>query len=182
MSGTPSPLPGSTAFGVLEQRAGVLGAPLWRFDAEGRLAGAPSGPASLMPLAEWADVSRRIDELARGLAFGVRHRLFEAVPGVWIASLAERVGPERGGTRRGGVVLAMIAGQRIRGAAGAGGLGLDWAAAEPFLRKDKAAVEQTAEVLRWTWQDATREELARRTLDQFSDRLAEAYEEINLLF
>jgi len=53
---------------------------------------------------------------------------------------------------------------------------------EPFVRSTPAQIEQTAAVIRWTHADLLRSANDNATLEQFGEKLSQAYEETNLLF
>lgn len=162
-----------------------LGVLAWHCSAEGVIEGQAEGAGELKAVFD-SDVWRRVLRQAIApLVAGGDEQTLEVFEDWRLVALGEYAG-----LRRAGWTLALVLGPKAKEAEGLRRLcaetGVDWAlaaeAVERFAAADEGQVRRTLAALRWSQQDLARQQADRHTLEEFSQKLAQSYEETNLLF
>jgi HD-GYP domain-containing protein (c-di-GMP phosphodiesterase class II) len=174
---------------ALSARAAALGVPVWYATAAGEVLREPAGALGAS-LVRSAPFRRKLEMAARELAgLGATGsaapepiKLYE---GCWCLPLVIPQGARRAGFNLAVVWLAgSIDAAEFRSLCAEAGLSAGTVAAElrPVLRMRERDVAELLAVLGWTQADLQRATRDQVTIDQFGERLAQAYEESNLLF
>jgi HD-GYP domain-containing protein (c-di-GMP phosphodiesterase class II) len=169
----------------LAARCRELNLPLWRFGSAAELLREPQGPHDLLAFLHSPAVRAAIENAARSALTSEVGAESELFPGCHLIPLIDSEG-----SRRTGVSIGLVLGSGSATSADFVRLctsaGLDpesfRAVLDAHLLRSDLASPRTAAALRWSHEDIARVRRDGRTLDQFSDKLLQAYEEINLLF
>lgn len=178
---------GGTAAGAgsLLDRCAILGVLAWQCDAEGMIVKEPREPAELRPWIESALLRSSLKRAASQLPAQGKTPVQKLFEGCWLVPLAQQTG-----VRCSGWVLALLLEQQAMEAPEfhqiCASAGMEPARAAralaPLLKRGSPEIERALAVLQWSQQDLARVQTDKQTLDQFSEKLAQAYEETNLLF
>jgi GAF domain-containing protein len=157
---------------ALSRRCAELGIALWHCDAGGRVLAEPQQAGLAPTLRQWlssAAVRQRIESLAGVFAesrtIGVELPALEAAPGQWVLPLEQRQG-----IRRAALFLAMVFTSDAP------------ALPEGAVVYPAGEIPRLHRILRWFCEDLERSERDGRTIEQFSEKLGQAYEETHLLY
>jgi len=156
----------------LSRRCAELGIALWHCDAGGRVLAEPRQPQLGPALRQWlgsAPIRQRIESVAslftESRTVGVELPPIEALPGQWLLPLEQRQG-----IRRAALFVAMV-------------FTTDAVVLPaPTVVYRAADIPRLHRTLRWFCEDLERSERDGRTIDQFSEKLGQAYEETHLLY
>ena len=171
MNATLSPIAPDTCHARLAARALELGVLLWRCDASGNITDAPGAPEALLGWYAQAEVQQRVGEIAALRRTTQPTDGLEFLPGFRAFVLDERVA---------GHVTALYVGvvPEAVGAADADPQALQ----ECRTQRGNLSIAKLRTILRWSLDEQSRQARDDKTIEQFSDKLAQAYEEVNLLF
>jgi HD-GYP domain-containing protein (c-di-GMP phosphodiesterase class II) len=171
--------------GTLLQRCLELGIPLWQCDGAGAIVSQPEEPLSIRSWLQSPALRMRVESAALAWAKAAEPAATELFEGCWLLPLVEKRG-----TRRIGLMAALALCERVLGAGEFYEIcqlaQLDATevarAMQPLLKRGPHEVDQLSKVLLWSQADLARAAHDKRALDGFSQQLAQAYEETNLLF
>ncbi len=176
------------AHNLLRQRCLNLGLPTWGCDEAGQLVDSPTGPTGL---AAWLGTSLWRDRIQNAI---LSHKPVEdekkpnepiqVTDCCWILVLDHRQGQRIVGRT---VVLVIEDGVNSENTCAeiARDCKVDTAEAMPLVApmvRSKHQLQQLNEMLTWTCRDLTAGERHQSTLNQFGEKLVQAYEETNMLF
>jgi HD-GYP domain-containing protein (c-di-GMP phosphodiesterase class II) len=174
--------------GVYEQlalRCRTIGVPLWRFDAAGCIAATPELPTALSRWLNSSAIRVRLEMAARRSLNTRRAEAIDLFPGAHFLPLEEREGASRIG-----LTAALIFTERafkadelidecVSSQLNVADVSRDLQA---LIRTGGSQLQQTIATVRWTYEDLLRRGLDSAALDQFGEKLSQAYEETALLF
>ncbi|MCX5662023.1 MAG: HD-GYP domain-containing protein [Planctomycetota bacterium] len=177
---------------ALAERASSLGLWCWHADATGRVFAEPEAPAAIRgagALGSWlrsAGLRPHIESAAKAaLAGDAPPPPVELFPGCWLITLAERKGSRRTNATV-AMALTPLAAEQDDFTDICRGAGVEPEAVardlSTWLAGRMPDAAQAAMVLGWSLNDLSRAEGDAATLDQFSEKLVQSYEETNLLF
>ena len=169
------------AFDALSERCRTLGVPLWRFDTTGIITAWPLLPD---PLRRWVagDLFRsRLESCGRMALITKRMDPTQLFPGATLVPMEEREGGARFGLVVAVVFTSEILGENrlFDGFANAGQMRQDMI---PLVRSNIEHRDQLIATVRWSFADLLRSSRDTATLEQFGEKLSQAYEETALLF
>jgi HD-GYP domain-containing protein (c-di-GMP phosphodiesterase class II) len=170
---------------ALADRCRTIGVALWRFDLDGAITATPNLPA---PLSKWMqhDAMRvRLENAARQALRRKRLVAAELFAGAHFLPLEEKEGAVRLGLT-GALVFTdkILESPELRTACTSMRLNMGDLAREltPMIRNGPAQLQQTLATLSWTHDDLMHISRDGAALDQFGEKLSQAYEETALLF
>jgi HD-GYP domain-containing protein (c-di-GMP phosphodiesterase class II) len=155
-------------FEAMQRRCAELGLPLWHCDSEGRVLVEPEQPE---PVRQWlhsTEISAAIESATRALCQQpnpIKSEPIEIEPGRWLVAAEDRKGSQRMALN-----VALVLSDEAANAP---------AEATRFSRSE---IPRIATFLRWSAADVCRAERDARTIEQFSEKLAQAYEETSVLY
>lgn len=168
----------SEGMGTFASRCAALGVLLWRVDERGMLASVVSPPAEAAGLFGSADLQQHVLAASR---LDEKMPLSECVPGCVIAP----IGRESGFTYVACAWTAMFV-DGVYVAKACTELQIDLELLSISLLKSahhsRRELESVFAALKWLFDDHVQRGRDRVTLDQFGEKLTQAYEEINMLF
>jgi HD-GYP domain-containing protein (c-di-GMP phosphodiesterase class II) len=170
---------------TLEMRCRTIGVPLWRFDGSGSIIRTPTVADALSKWLSSATIRARLEMAAHTALNTKTAERISLFPGACFLPLEEREG-----TSRVGLTAAVIFSERIFKSdelideCAASGLNLIDVSSDltALIRSGDSQLEQTIATVRWTYEDLLRTALDSAALDQFGEKLSQAYEETALLF
>jgi len=170
---------------ALELRCRTIGVPLWRFNTSGVISAIPELPEAL---SKWlgGEALRIGWETAARLALANKQSdAINLFPGAYFLPLEEREGAARMGLTAAVIFTEQVfkSDELIDGCEAAQ---VDVVAVSsdlmPLIRNGSQQLEQTIATIRWTHDDLLRGARDASALDQFGEKLSQAYEETALLF
>jgi HD-GYP domain-containing protein (c-di-GMP phosphodiesterase class II) len=172
-------------YASLAARCHTIGVPLWRFDGAGAITALPELPDAPR---SWLGSDAIIVRLQRAARQALNKKRPEPIALFGGASFVPL--EEREGTARLGLAAAIVFTDEILKSREL----TEWCAAahcsadliagdlSPMLRRDQHQSQQTIATIRWMHEDMLRSTLDNEALDQFGEKLSQAYEETALLF
>jgi HD-GYP domain-containing protein (c-di-GMP phosphodiesterase class II) len=175
----------ASVYQALATRCARIGVPLWRFDVAGSIASVPLLPESLSRWLGSSPIRVRLEMAARMALSTRRTQEIELFPGAHFLPLEEREGATRVGLS-GAVIFTdrVFKSDELIDECEARRLSLQTVSLElsDLIRTSPVQLQQTIATIRWTYDDLLRSALDSAALDQFGEKLSQAYEETALLF
>ena len=170
---------------TLSQRCRTIGVPLWRFNSTGALTAPPELPDALSKWLATEVVRVRLETAARLALRNRRPDAIELFKGAHFLPLEEREGAVRFGLSAAVIFTDEIleAEEFVEGCETAQFSVLEVTRdLAPLIRRGTAQLEQATSTVRWMFDDLLRVARDSSALDQFGEKLSQAYEETALLF
>ena len=167
------------------QRCRALGMLAWRCDASGSVVAEPTFSDALRPWIESLPLRERVERAAKAMIASPPPGIAQVFPSCWLIPLVHKHG-----TRLESLTLVMVIAEPAAFDAEFDLLCSDASlnaehirhALAPLLKHVRPDLNQLAAFLRWSYDDLAEVSRQKSTLDEFSDRLLQSYEEANLLF
>jgi HD-GYP domain-containing protein (c-di-GMP phosphodiesterase class II) len=169
----------------LAARCSSIGVYVWRFSGSGAITAAPKLGH---PLDMWLGsrpIRSQLERAARAALDWKHAQAIEIFPGAHFLPLEEREGAARLGLSAGLIFTEAITEAReLLDVCGSLPVSVAQVRCEvrELVRHSPAQLEQTIAIVRWTFDDLVRAALDSSALDQFGEKLSQAYEETALLF
>lgn len=169
---------------VFTARCQELGLPAWQFDRDGSLTEPPHGSGIIRVWLNSPALRSRIEQAARTWLAATTPEMVECFPGFWLLPLSADDSCQTGMTvvlvlgkqafeQEWFEVICAAAALRVKDARDA---------LDTLARFQLSDINTLVKMLRWSQHDLALANLNQQAIDQFSDRLIQAYEETNLLF
>ncbi|MCE9591968.1 MAG: HD-GYP domain-containing protein [Planctomycetes bacterium] len=185
MTVTTTPTETAQASDLFAQRCAEMGLALWNCDANGNITREPDAPAPLLPWLRSKEVRTRMQSAALAISAANDRQPARFMQGCWLTPLSTGRGVRR---EPFALVLTVEPGSvaLIDLETTCAGTGLDPSAVRAGLMElaspNGSHSSRMVSLLRWMHADLTGNTRDSRTLGEFSEKLVQAYEEINLLF
>jgi HD-GYP domain-containing protein (c-di-GMP phosphodiesterase class II) len=172
-------------YDALAARCSTIGVGVWRFSASGAII---ASPKLGHPLDMWLasrPIRTQLERAARAALDWKQAQAIEIFPGAQFLPLEEREGAARLGLSAALIFTEAITEAReLLDVCGSLPVSVAQVRREvrELVRNSHAQLEQTIAIVRWTFDDLVRAALDSSALDQFGEKLSQAYEETALLF
>jgi HD-GYP domain-containing protein (c-di-GMP phosphodiesterase class II) len=170
---------------AISLRCRTIGVPLWRFNATGGITIIPELPEALSKWMSTEVVRVRLETAARMALRTKQLDPIELFSGAHFLPLEEREGAVRFGLT-GAVIFTndLFESEELAEGCDTAHFSMSEVTRDlaPMIRRDSSQLQQTIATVRWTFDDLVRGARDEAALDQFGEKLSQAYEETALLF